>query len=192
MVQVGQALPGLQVLGAHNARRRDRRGQIGIVGVFALGAEHAVDPAVLMLGQAHIVDVGFLRAGIGQHHGIIPEVEAVDACIGLRNGEEGLAVVALDADNEVELAVQVDRAAVECGVDAQALHEIGIGFGIEVISPVHRRKFAGEHGIFVALVDAVIDVGDDILAGDQLIHLRLFDVVIGMQHNLFLPPVFFI
>lgn len=97
------------------------RGQIGIVGVFALGAEHAVDPAVLMLGQAHIVDVGFLRAGIGQHHGIIPEVEAVDACIGLRNGEEGLAVVALDADNEVELAVQVDRAAVECGVDAQAL-----------------------------------------------------------------------
>ena len=189
-LEVGQALPVLEVLGAHDARRRDRGREIRIARILALGAEHAVDPAVLVLGQAHVVDVGLLRAGVGQRNGIVPEVEAVDAGVGLGHREEGLAVRALHAHDEVELAVEVDRAAVEHGVDAQALHEVGIRLGVEVVSPVHGREFAREHGILVAVIDTVVDVGYDVLAGDQLVHLRLFHVIIGMQHVSFSSEIF--
>ncbi len=81
--QIGQAFPRLEVARARNSRRRDSYRQVSAPRVVALRAEHAVNPAVLMLGQAHVVNVGFLRAAVRQDNRIIPEAEAVHAAFAL-------------------------------------------------------------------------------------------------------------
>ena len=128
-LQVGQALPGFQVPGAGDAALRHGRRCIprGRFGVFALGAEEAVDPAVLVLDQAHVVDVGVGIGGLGHQDRIIPEAKVVDAVRALGDGEEGFAVGAFDARDDKEFSFVQDGAGVEGGVDADALHQKGIG-----------------------------------------------------------------
>ena len=167
-LEVGQALPVHEVVGAHDARRRDRRGEVGGGFVLAFGAEHAVDPAVLVLRQAHVVHVGLVGAGVGQKNGPVPKAEALHAAVRLGDREKALPVPALHAGNQRELAVQQDRAAVEGRVDAEALHHVRVGFGIRVIHPEGRHVIAGQNGVLPAVVDAVI-VGcvDFVPAGNE-------------------------
>lgn len=91
--QVVEPFPVDQVLGAHDASVRPRSGEIRRSGILALAAEHAVQPAVLMLGDPHVVDVGFLRADIGQLYRMIPEAETVHPAVAFRHRKKGLAVV---------------------------------------------------------------------------------------------------
>src|SRR5699024_5650895 len=88
--QVGQPLPGLEVPGADDAGGGHGGGQVGVRLVLALGTEHAVDPAVLVLGQPHIVDVGLLGAGVGQLDGLVPEAEAVHRAVALGSRRKAL------------------------------------------------------------------------------------------------------
>ncbi len=117
-------------------------------------------------------------------------MEAVNASIRLSHCEEGLAVRALGAHEEVELSIQIDGAAVQHSIDTQALHEVGVGANVQVIPPMDGCELAGEHRVLIALIDAVVDIRNDILAGDELVYFGLFDVIIGMQHLFFLQAVF--
>ena len=157
-LEVRQTLPVLQVLRAYDARRRNRRGQIAAGAVLAFGAEYAVNPAVFMLRQAHIVDVRFLRAGIGEDDRIIPEAEALSGLVGFRDGEERLAIHPFDAYDEAVLAVQLDCAAVHGGIHAQPLHHEGVRRGVSVVHPEGRDVLAGEDRVAVAGIKPVIEV----------------------------------
>ena len=156
--KVGQALPCFQVLGAHNTGGCHGGAEVRVGGILALGAEDAVNIAVLMLGQAHIVDVGFLRAGIGQLNGLVPEAEPLHGGVALCHAEKALTVVALDAGYQIVFAVQLDGARVEHGIDAQTLDKIGVGLWVKVKAPFQRDHLAGQHGVLPAVINAVVKI----------------------------------
>ena len=161
--EVGQALPCHQVLGAGDAAGGGRRREVaGLAVVVALDTEESVDPAILVLGQAHVIDIGADALGVGHRDRTGPEAEVVDAVGTLRHGEERLAVVALHPDHEQVASVELDGSGVECGVEADALHEIWVGRGVEVVSPLQRHHVGGHHGVEVTLIDAIaLDGGID-------------------------------
>ena len=124
--EVRQSLPCNEIPGADDTRLSGSRGEVGVLLVLALGAEHAVYPAVLVLGEAHVVYVGLLGAGVGEDNGIVAEAETLGRLVALCNREEGLAVSALHACYQAVLSVEVNRAGIHHGVDAKALHEVGV------------------------------------------------------------------
>ena len=107
-----------------------------------------------MPGQAHIVHIGFFGLGIRQHHGIIPETEALGGAAAFSHGEEALAVHALHPNHQIIFAVQLDRAAVQRGVHAKTLHHVGIGPRVSVVHPEGREVFPGQDGVLIAVEDS--------------------------------------
>ena len=173
-LQVGQALPRLEILRADQAGLRDRARQVAGLGVrvLGLGAERAVDVAVLVEGDAHVIDVG-LRLELGQVDGLGPEAPAVDAVGALGDREEALAVVALEADDHVDLPLPVERAGVERGIDAEAFHQERIGLRVEVEAPLDRRVAVGDGRVSEALEHAVVPLGvDGVPAREEFLVLR--------------------
>jgi hypothetical protein len=68
--EIGQPLPGHEVVRAGDPRLRHGGGEIvRRARVLPLGAEHAVDPAVLVRRQAHVVDVEVAVAVCGMRIG---------------------------------------------------------------------------------------------------------------------------
>ena len=138
-----------------------------------------------MLGQAHIVDVGFLGAGVGQLNGLVPKAEALHGGVAFRHAEKALAVVALDAGYQIILAVQLDGTRVEHGVDAQTLDKIGVGFGVKVKAPFQRDHLAGQHGVLPAVIDAVVKIlVNGVAAGQKRLQFGFLARVFGMQFTL--------
>ena len=182
--KVRQTLPSLEVFGADDACGSHGSGQVIHAVVLALGAEHAVDPAVLVLGQAHIVDVGLLRAGVRQQDGLFPEVEALHRAVAFCHAKEALAVVALDARHKVILAVQLDGTGVEHGVHAQTLHKVGVRLRVQVEPPAQRDGFAGQHRVFPPVIDAVVEIGLFVFAGQVGILQSLLAQVFGVEFKL--------
>ena len=155
--QVGQALPLDEILRARDAGLGHRRGGVarGGLRVLALGAEEPVDPAVLVRGEPHVVDVGVGVVGLRHDHRVVPEAEAVDAVLALGDGEEALAVVAFDAGHQVHLAVPLDGAGVEDAVDPQPLQQERVASRVEVVAPEERACGRGQHRVLPAVEDAV-------------------------------------
>ena len=155
-LEVGQAFPGHEVLGAGDAAAGDGGGEIAGPGVIVpLGAEQAVNPAVLVADEAHVIDIGFLRLEVRQAHRVIPELEPVHAGLAFGDGEEGFAVPAFDARHQDNVALPFHRADVEDAVDAQPRHQMRIGGVVEVVAPGQRRVLGGQDREFVAVEDAV-------------------------------------
>ena len=182
--KVRQTLPSLEVFGADDACGSHGSGQVIHAVVLALGAEHAVDPAVLVLGQAHIVDVGLLRAGVRQQDGLFPEVEALHRAVALCHAKKALAVVALDARHKVILAVQLDGTGVEHGVHAQTLHKVGVRLRVEIEPPRKGNALTGQHRVFPPVVDAVVEIGLFVFAGQVGILQSLLAQVFGVEFRL--------
>ena len=74
-----------------------------------------------MRGEAHVVDVDGGVVELRHDDRLRPEAEAVRAVLALGDGEERLAVEALDARDDAVLAAEADRAGVEDGLDREAL-----------------------------------------------------------------------
>ena len=124
--------------------------------VLALGAEDAVEPAVLVGGQAHVGDVGVGLAGLGQRQRVVPEPEVVDPVVALGHGEEALVVAALDARHQADLAVPQNRPGARDGVHAEALDEPRVAAAVEVVAPEERRVGRRQHRVLPALEDAAL------------------------------------
>ena len=182
--EVGQPLPGLEVPGADDACGGHGGGQVGVRLVLALGAEHTVDPAVLVFGQPHIIDVGLVGAGVGQLDGLVPEAEAVHRGAALGHRKKALAVVALHPGCQVEPAIQLDGAGVEHGVDPQPLHKIGVCGGVEVEPPLQGDVLAGEDRVLPPVIDAVVKIALAVFAGQQGLLQGLLAQVFGVQLTL--------
>ena len=123
--------------------------------VFALGAEDAVNPSVLVGRQTHVVDIRIRVAGLGHPNRIFPEAEIVNAVGALGDGEERFAVVAFDTHRQYVFAVVEHGSGVERAVDAETLHAVGVAFGREVVAPFQRRVVPRQHGVQVTFVNPV-------------------------------------
>ena len=170
-------------MGADNTCLRNCGGKIRIGGILALRAEHAVDPAVLMLGQTHIVDIGLLRAGVRQNHRIIPEMETVDTVVALCHSKERFPVISFHTDHQIIFSVKFNGSGVHHGVDAQTLLKIRIGLLVEVISPVYRCKLPGQDRILIPVINSVVKITLVIFSGNKLVHLCLFHIILFMKHR---------
>ena len=184
--EVRKALPCHEVLRPDDTGRSRRRREVRIRLVLALGAEHAVDPAVLVLREAHIVDIRLVRARVIELNRVIPEMKPVDAVVALRDSEEGFSVISLDPDDQIVLAVQHDRAGVQRRVDAKPLNEVRVCLRVKIISPVERDHVPCHDRVLIAREDAVIEIGLLVLSCEQLVLLRLLNIILWMQHVIFL------
>ena len=164
-LEVGQAFPGLEVTGAGNAGCR--RGSAQVVRasvVVAFCAKDAVDPAVLMSREAHVIDVGGGNHIIGHRDGLGPESEVIHAVRALGHSEERLAVGAFNPHNKYIFALPFDGARIERRVHHDSLHQVRVVLLVEVIAPLQRSMLGGDDGILVFLVDAVAPSEGFILA----------------------------
>ena len=137
-----------------------------------------------MLGQTHVINVGFLCAGIRQHNRVIPEMEAVDTSITLCNSKERFSVIALHADNEMILSIQINRAGVHHSVDAETLHKVRIRLLIQIISPVNRSELSCQHRILIAVINTVVKICFCVLSCHKAVYLGFFHIILFIQHLL--------
>ena len=177
-LEVRQALPVDEILCADDAGSGECGGEVVYGLILAFAAEHAVDIAVFVLRQTHIVDVRFLGGGVRQDDRVIIKAEALHRVVAARDSEEGLSVIALYAGDEAILAVQLDGAGVHDGVHAETLETQRVRLLVQVEFPERRNVVAGEDRVLVARVNAVIKSGRLVLFCDErfVIVKRLFNV----------------
>ena len=193
-LQVGQTIPSLQVLGARNACRSGCRREVArLCVVVTLGTEHTVDPSVLMLRDAHVVDVGGRNDILGHGDGLVPEAEVVDAIGRFSHGEERFAVGTFDTHYEAVFALPLDGSAVERSIHHDALHEVGVVFFAEVILPLQWRMFCSQNGELPLLVDAIPPFQGFVFSRQQLLVMstQRFYFFFEIAHLFFLLILFF-
>ena len=160
-LQVREALPVHQVLRPGDAGGRDGRRQVAgrRRRILPLHAEDAVDPAVLVRGQAHVIHVGRGLPPLRHRDGTVPEAEVVHPVRALRHGEVALPVGAFHAAHQDILPVPLDGAAVEHRMDAEAFHQVRICLLIQVIPPEQRGVLRRQNGILISFVNPVSEDG---------------------------------
>ena len=195
-LEVGQAFPGLEVFGAGDGcgGRGGREVAGGCRVIVAFGTEYSVNPAVLVPGEAHVVDVGGRDYVVRHGHGIVPKAEVVNPVGALGHCEERLAVGTLHADHQQVLAVHLYRAGVEGGVHADALHQVGVGLLVEVVAPEQGRVGRCDNRVLVACEYAVAFVCRFVLAGEQrLVACRdFFQFFFKALHHIVFPFLCFL
>lgn len=146
---VGEAFPRDEVFRAHETGLGGGGRLVGSGGcvVAALGAEDAVDPAVFVFDEAHIIDIGIGVVRFGNDARFFPESESFDTVGAFRHGEKAFAVPAFDADAEEDFTVAFDGTGVEGGVDAHAFEEEWVGGRVEVVAPFEGHMTRGDGGV---------------------------------------------
>ena len=112
-LQVGQSLPVDQVLGTGNGR--GGRGGTQIAGhtvVVPLGTEHAVDVAVFMACEPHVVDISRRHHIVGHGNGFVPEAEVIYTIGAFGHGEKALAVGSFHPHHQQVFAIPLDGSTV--------------------------------------------------------------------------------
>ena len=108
-LQVWQTIPGLQVLRAGDGSGSSSSREISRLRVVVtLGTEHAIDPAVLVLRDTHVIDICGRNHIVGHRDRLVPETEVVDTVGRLGHSEETLAVGTLHTNDKHILAVPLD------------------------------------------------------------------------------------
>ena len=108
-LQVGQAFPVNQIFRAcDGSRGRSSTKIAGLAVVMTLRAEDAVNPAILMGRESHVVDVGCGNHIVGHRDGFVPKAEVVDTVGALCHGKERFAVGSLHAHHEQVFALPLD------------------------------------------------------------------------------------
>ena len=155
--EVFESLPMHKILGASDTGcSRSSRGVKGFGFIMTLDAEDAVDPAVFMLRQTHVIDVSSRGIiSIGHSNGFVPETPSVDTVIGLCDREKRLAVSPLHTRYDSVFAVELDGTGIEYCVHHDTLHEIGIRLFIEVIPPFERCVLRSENRIFILGINPI-------------------------------------
>ena len=153
---VRQALPVHQVPGTGHTgcRRSGRKVSLGAV-ILAFHAENAVNPAVLMGSQAHIVHIGGGFSPFREGDGTGPEAEVVHTVRAFGHGKERLAVGSFHTHHQDVFPVPFDGARIQGGMYADTLHQVGIALPVKIVPPLERSMLRRQDGVFITLVNAV-------------------------------------
>ena len=108
-LEVGQTVPCLQVFRTGDTSRCRSGTEVAWLRVVVpLGTEHAINPAILMLCDTHVIDIRGGNHIVGHRDRLFPEAEVVDAIRTLCHGKETLSVGSLHTDDEQILAIPFD------------------------------------------------------------------------------------
>ena len=155
-LNIRKPLPVHKVLRAGNACSGRCGGKVSLQGVvLALHAEDAVDPAVLMGREAHVVDVGCGLSPFRHGDGTGPELEIVHSVGAFGYGEETLTVIAFHAHYKHVFAVPLDGAGIKGCIHPNPFHKEGVTLTVEVITPLKRGMSRRKDGVFPTLIDTV-------------------------------------
>ena len=154
---VRQAVPVDEILRTDHAGAGHGRREVALrrSGILPLHAEDAVHPAVLVRGQAHVIDIRRRLPIVRKGHRTVPEAEVVDAVRALGHGEEGLAVGRLHPHAQQVFVPPLDGAGVERGMDAEPLQQERIRLFVQVISPEKRGMFRRQDGVAIPLINTI-------------------------------------
>ncbi len=164
--KVRQALPVHQVFSARNAACGSCRRKVAGAGiVVALHTEQPVNPAVLVHGQTHVIDICAGVVGVRHCNGTPNETEMVYAVLAFGKREVRLAVHTLHAHHQIILAVEFYSSGVKGSVHPDTFHEEGVCGWIEIIFPDWRHCVGCYNGVFVTGVHTIalrgfVDAGD--------------------------------
>ena len=155
--QVGQPFPVHQVACTYDSRLCHRCRQVArrCSAVMAFAAKDAINPSVLMGGETHVVHIGFRRIHVGQCQRTFPEAEIVHPVRAFGYGKERLPVRSLHAHHHQIFSVPFHGTAVHGGIEADALHAIRVGGGIEVVTPLQGNMCSGQYGMDITADDPV-------------------------------------
>ncbi len=136
-LQIGQTLPSLQVLGTCDTCGSSSSTEVAWLRVIVtLGTEHAINPAILVPSDTHIIDIGGRYHIVGHRDGLVPEAEVVDTIGRLGHSEERLTVGSLHAHYQAVFPLPLDSTRIQRGIHHDALHQVGIILLAEVITPL--------------------------------------------------------
>ena len=193
-LQVRKALPVYQVLGTGNGCSSSSSTEVArLCIIMTLCTEHAIDVAILMSCESHIIDVGSRNNILRHGDRLIPETEVVNTIRTLCHGKETLAVSTLYTNNEEILTIPLDGTRIERSIHHDALHEIRIALLIEVVTPLQWCMFCGEDWVLILFVDTISPLYGFILTAQQFLIMsaKCFHFVLKCSHNIsfftFLP-----
>ena len=136
-LQIRKTLPVYQVLGTGDGCCSSSSTEVTrLIIIMTLSTEHAIDVAILMSCESHIIDVGSRNNILRHGDRLIPETEVVNTIRTLCYGKEALAVSTLYTNNEEILTIPLDGTRIERSIHHDALHEIRITLLIEVVTPL--------------------------------------------------------
>ena len=140
---------------------------------MTLGTEQAINPAIFMAHQPHVVKISLLLLELWHLDRMIPEFKTVDAVFTFGNREERFSVPAFDAGRKDNLSIPRHGADVENAIDSQARHQMRIRCMIEIVAPIQRHMVRGKHGKFVPVKNAVALFLLPVAAAQELVVLLL-------------------
>ena len=122
-LDIRKPLPVHKVLGTGNSGRCSCGGKVSFQGVvLALHAEDAINPAVLMGREAHVVDVGCGLSPFRHSDGTGPELEIVNSIGAFGNRKEGFTVIPFHAHYKHVFAVPLDGAGIKGCIHPNPFH----------------------------------------------------------------------
>ena len=128
---------------------------VRLCGVVPFSTEHTINPAVFMLGDAHIIDVYGRVVGIRHSDGFFPKSPFINTIGRLGHSEERFPVGTFNSTNKQIAAVELDGAGIEHCVHHDALHQVRIVLLREIVAPLKWSVFGCEYGILIFLVNTI-------------------------------------
>ena len=168
--QVGQSVPGFQVLGTGDASSGCGSTQVARLRVVVtLSTEHAVYPTILMLCQSHIINVGSRHHIIRHGDRLIPETEVVDTIRTLGHSKVTLAVSPLNTHHQTVFPLPFNGTCVQRGITHNTLHQVRVVVLIKVVLPLQGHMFSRHHRVLVLLVNTISPLQGFVLSRKQLL-----------------------
>ena len=155
--QIGESFPLKQVFGTHQSAlgNSGRLVCIGGGGISPFRTEDAVEPAVFMCYQAHVVNIGIGILQFRQHYRMFPEPEMVNTVRTFGHGKKGFSVNPFYTGYHQVASSPVDRTGIEDGIDRKSFQEIRIRRFIKIKPPVKRHMSSGEYRMSIAFKPAM-------------------------------------
>lgn len=135
-----------------------------------------------MAHKAHVIDIDVGIFSFRKHDWTATKSEPIDAIGAFGEAEERFAVVALNAGDETNFAVEFNGPGVEDGTDSEPFHSEGIGGGIEIVAPGNGDMIFGKHGMAEAVKPAIVPARVDFIgAGEEVFLCCQAALDVGMR-----------
>ena len=170
-LQIRQPLPVHKIFGASYGSSGSCRRQVARrrCRVMSFRTENAVHPAVFMRRKAHIINIGSRNHIFGHRNRIIPKTEIVNAIRTLGHRKKRFTVGTFHTYYQQVLAVPFNCSGIQCSVHTDTLHQIRVGFRIQIITPENRSMGSRQYRILITGENTVTVFQRHILAGNQFI-----------------------
>ena len=136
--------------------------------VLSLHAEDPVDPAILMGGQPHVIDIRRGLSKLRHSDRTGPETEIIDSIGAFSHGEERLAIGALNSGHKNVFSIVFNCPRVHYRMDPKPFHKVGIGLLVEIVPPLNGSVSGGQNRVLIS-DEYTIPLNRDIFLAEKLL-----------------------